>query len=142
MFEQPENTVDEEESLYEDDSDDEFEDEEERFEIMEAETLQSFRWFYQRLNNEQLEEDEEGFSEAPSEEELQEEETIRKENEDQVKALVSKMKCINKLPYEKLLAAFLYNNVEDFTHNEYAGLMCNEVSSMLESVHRRVLNES
>jgi hypothetical protein len=40
------------------------------------------------------------------------------------------------------LAAFLYNNVEDFTHNEYAGLMCNEVSSMLESVHRRVLNES
>lgn len=142
MFEQPENTVDEEESLYEDDSDDEFEDEEERFEIMEAESLQSFRWFYQRLNNEQLEEDEEGFSEAPSEEELQEEETIRKENEDQVKALVSKMKCINKLPYEKLLAAFLYNNVEDFTHNEYAGLMCNEVSSMLESVHRRVLNES
>ena len=51
------------------------------------------------------------------------------------------MKDINKLPYEKLLTAFLYNNVEDFMHNDYAGLLCNEVSSMVESIHTRNLNE-
>ena len=144
QFDEPETTVDEEESLYEgeDEDEDEDEDEEEYYENMVNESLQSFRWFHQRLNNDELEEDEEGFSEAPSEEELQEEEIMRKENEDQVKILVSKMKDINKLSYEKLLTAFLYNNVEDFMHNDYAGLLCNEVSSMVESIHRRNLNES
>lgn len=106
------------------------------------ECLQSFRWFYQRLNEEELEEDVEGFSEAPSNEELQEEETIRKENEDQVHSLISKLKDINKLSYEKLLTAFLYNNIQDFTYNVHAEDICYEVQSMIESVHKRSLRDN
>ena len=133
--------IDEPEIDDDDDDDESYISEDER-EDTEEEVFQSFRWFHQRLHDEDLEEDVEGFSEAPSNEELQEEETIRKENEDQVNLLVSKLKDINKLSYEKLLAAFLYNNVEDFTYNVHAESVCYEVQSMIESVHRRSLRNN
>ena len=52
------------------------------------------------------------------------------------------MKQINKLPYENLLAAFMYKNCKDFRYNYYAEDMCSDVSRMIDDIHQRMLCES
>jgi hypothetical protein len=111
----------------------------------EDEVLTSFRWFHQRLENETLEEDEFAFSESANEEASTAEseasardEIIYGENKDQVAALVKRMKDINKLPYDKLLAAYLWKNCRDFRYNYYSEDMDFEVSRMINDVHTRM----
>lgn len=100
----------------------------------EEETLYSFRWFHQRLNNEELEEDEYQLSTR-----VDQGEVIYNENKDQVKNLTETLQKINKLSYEKLLAAFLWGNCKDFKYNYFAEEMNYEVSHMIDDIHERMV---
>ena len=111
-----------------------------RFILKEDETMFSFRWFYQRLHGEELEEDEYGLSGPdPSDDD---QDVMYDENKEQVENLTKRMKQINKLSYEKLLAAFMYKNCKDFRYNYYAEDMCSNVSRMIDDIHQRMLCES
>lgn len=111
-----------------------------RFILREDELMFSFRWFYQRLNEEELEEDEYNLSELNTTTEINDDsDIIYDENKEQVENLIKRMKQINKLSYEKLLAAFMYKNCKDFRYNYYAEDMCSDVSRMINDIHQRML---
>ena len=108
----------------------------------EEESLYSLRWFTQRLNNEALEEDEFGFSNESHEPgALPTDDVVYDENKDQVQVLIKRIKDINKLPYETLLAAYL-TNCKDFKYNYYAEEMNYDVTHMINDIHERMLRTS
>jgi len=108
--------------------------------LQEDEIMFSFRWFYQRLNDEELEEDQYNLSSIDGY--FSDEETVYDENKEQVENLTKRLKQINQLPYEKLLGAFMYKNCKDFGYNYYAEELCYNVSHMIDDVHQRLLSES
>lgn len=109
----------------------------------EDESFYSFRWFCQRINNEELEQDEGRYAyysnlmSSNMDPEI-ETEVILAENKEQVDKLINKVKSINKLPYDKLLAAFISLSCNDFRYNDYAADMNYEVQRLVEDVHERM----
>lgn len=120
-----------------DDDDDEsyFREEEEEY------TLESFRWFNQRINDEELEGDEEEYQNMIAEEKAGEEEdkVIFEENKEQVNDVINEIKKINNLTYDELLTAFLYKNHHCFRHNAYGRDVFHKVSSTTNDVGSRIL---
>lgn len=106
------------------------------------EVFTSFRWFHQRNEGEELEEDVFGFStidDSPYNDDAMKK--MYEENKDQVHDLVTRIKEINKLPYERLLAAFLWKNCKDFRYNQYAEELSQGVTHMIDDIHARMLRE-
>ena len=102
----------------------------------EDEVLYSYRWFHQRLNDEELEEDKK-FLTVPEME--SQDDMIFDENKEQVQNLVKRMMEINKLSYEKLLAAYMHKNCKDFKYNYYAEEMSFDVTHMINDIHEKLL---
>ena len=104
-------------------------------------TLESFRWFNQRLNGEELEGDEEEYQNMIAEEKAGEEEdkVIFEENKEQVIDVIYEIKKINNLSYDELLTAFLYKNHHCFRYNAYGKDIFRKVSSTTNDVGSRIL---
>lgn len=104
------------------------------------EVFTSFRWFHQRNEGVELEEDIYGFTsidDSPYNDDAMKK--VYEENKDQVHDLVTRIKEINQLPYEKLLAAFLWKNCKDFRYNQYAEELSQGVTHMIDDIHARML---
>jgi len=108
----------------------------------EDESLFSLRWFHQRLNEEELEKDNFHLSNMNDVTDYNDTDVIYDENKDQVQQLTKRITEINKLPYERLLAAFMHKNCKDFRYNDYAEEMCYDVSHMINDIHERMLRSS
>lgn len=106
----------------------------EQLEIEQDEILQTFRWFHQRINGSELEDTREQTAAQIDEENN----IIYQENKDQANILIKRIKDINKLSYENLLAAFIYTNCKDYKYNTYAEKICYDVTSMINDVHDRL----
>ena len=142
MIEEPDedNESEDEDSLFDaDDEDDYFYEDTITSEEREEEALQSFRWFQQRLAQAELEEDVEGYTEDEHYGGASMEDAYNK-NKRKIEILTERVKKIDKLPYDKLLAAFM-SCCSDYTCNMYSNEMFKQVSSMVDDVHERIVNE-
>lgn len=141
MIEEPDedNESEDEDSLF-DDEDDYFYEDTITSEEREEEALQSFRWFQQRLAQAELEEDVEGYTEDEHYGGSSSMEQAYNKNKRKIEILTERVKKIDKLPYDKLLAAFM-SCCSDYTCNMYSNEMFKQVSSMVDDVHERIVNE-
>lgn len=145
MIEEPaednESDDEDEDSLFDDeDEDDYFYEDTITSEEREEEALQSFRWFQQRLAQAELEEDVEGYTDDGLSEDASSMEQAYNKNKRKIEILTERIKKIDKLPYDKLLAAFM-SCCSDYTCNMYSNEMFKQVSSMVDDVHERIVNE-
>lgn len=142
-----------EEEEEEEDDESEWEDEEdlwhnERQEIINQNNiLQSYRWFQQRVNGEELEDvdEEQIYKENEEKRESEMEEVMLDENKDQIKLFVSELKKINHFDsskeecYDELLMAFIYSNSMSYDRNRFVEPIYNKFTSILDNVEKRVI---
>jgi hypothetical protein len=106
----------------------------EQQEIEQDEILQTFRWFHQRIHGYEIEVTQEQTTAQRDEENN----IIYQENKEQANVLIKRIKEINKLSYDNLLAAFMFTHCKDYKYNTYAEKICYDVTSMINDVHDRL----
>lgn len=108
--------------------------------VNECEQLQNFRWFFQRVNGEELEGDEEEYNEQMREEDAIQElsNVMYDENKQQIERLVRAIKSTDSVSYDDLLTAFVSLNLKDYRYNMYASAYARHITSTIHSIDSRI----
>lgn len=106
---------------------------------LEKYVFESFRWFNQRNNNEELEgtEEDQITFERDYVDIYNSELLIYDENKEQIQYLAKELEKA-KIPYNDLLYAYITSNCEGYSNNRFGAKYENKVSSTITSIHNRI----
>jgi hypothetical protein len=129
---------DEEDNDSEDGSEYETDDEEDAEEEEEF-ALMGFRWFFQRIHDEELEGDATEYEDFQKEEKewLDDSDKASEEANDKIENMLRGLKHLNTISYEELLKAFVHSNLSKFSLSNEAEDAFHKVNSTLNSISER-----
>ena len=104
-------------------------------------TLAPFRWLMQQINDEVVEENTFPMETLYHNNDItyQAEQQMEQENKDNVMELFTMINK-KKIPYEKLLAAYMYHISTDYRHSSFSEKCNSNIEKALLSIHDKVLN--
>jgi len=104
-------------------------------------TLAPFRWLMQQINDEVVEENTFPMETLYHNNDMtyQAEQQMEQENKDDVMELFTMINK-KKIPYEKLLAAYMYHISTDYRHSSFSEKCNSNIEKALLSIHDKVLN--